>query len=117
MILPDINPLLKRLNGALGLTGLLRILLHRSEIKGVRCMLFGLRKRYQKMGLPFLAFDHLRRTAWGKSYQYAEFGWIAEDNEAVHHLEREGGARAYKRYRVFIKSLEKSQDPQTAPET
>ena len=36
VIFPDINPLLKRLNGRIGLPGLLKFLLYRREIRGLR---------------------------------------------------------------------------------
>ncbi len=36
VIFPDINPLLKRLNGRIGLTGLLKFLIYRREINGLR---------------------------------------------------------------------------------
>ncbi len=36
VIFPDINPLLKRLNGRIGLLGLLKFLLYRREIRGLR---------------------------------------------------------------------------------
>src|SRR5271157_761620 len=61
IILPDINPLLKRLNGRIGISGLLKILLHKHEIKGIRGLVMGFKKSHQKLGLPLLAFDHLNR--------------------------------------------------------
>jgi len=38
-------------------------------------------------------------------YDYLEFGWNLEDNDSMNKLELEGGARIYKRYRVFGKDL------------
>ena len=40
VIFPDINPLLKRFNGRIGLLGLLKVLLYRREITGLRCLIF-----------------------------------------------------------------------------
>ncbi len=59
VILPDINPLLKRLNGRIGLPGLLKFLLYRREITGLRGLLFGVKEKYRQLGLPLLAFRHL----------------------------------------------------------
>src|SRR4030066_1044016 len=39
VIFPDVNPLLKRLNGRIGLLGLLKVLLNRREITGLRCLM------------------------------------------------------------------------------
>jgi hypothetical protein len=38
-------------------------------------------------------------------YHYLELGWNLEDNEAINVLEKEGGARPFKKYRVYRKSF------------
>lgn len=104
VIVPDINPLLKRLNGKIGLLGLLRYLRYRSEIRGLRGLLFGLKEKYRNMGVPFLALDHIHRTSRQKTeYQYLELGWNLEENEEINILERDLGARTFKRYRIYSK--------------
>jgi hypothetical protein len=106
VIFPDINPLLKRLNGRIGLTGLLKALLYRREITGLRCLMFGIRDKYRQMGIPMLAFHHIFEVVRQKGkYRSLEMGWTLEDNEAVNSLAMEAGARPYKKYRIFRKSL------------
>ncbi len=105
LVLPDFNPLLKRLNGRLGLTGIIKVLLHRRAIKGLRGLVFGVRKQYRGIGVPLVAYNYFSRAAKSKGYRYLEMGWNAEENESMMQLQREGGARAYKRYRVFCKKL------------
>jgi hypothetical protein len=106
ILLPDINPLLKRLNGKLGITGLLKILLHKHEIKGIRGLVMGFKKSHQKLGLPLLAFDYLNRILReGKKYEYMELGWNLEDNDDINKFEIEIGGKIQKRYRIFRKSL------------
>jgi len=108
IIVPDINPLLKRLNGRIGISGLLKILLHKHEIKGVRGLAMGFKKSHQKLGLPLIAFDHLNRILRSsKKYEYLELGWNLEDNDDINKLEIELGGKIHKRYRVFRKSLSK----------
>ncbi|MBM3300181.1 MAG: acyl-CoA N-acyltransferase [Deltaproteobacteria bacterium] len=105
MILPDVNPLLKRFNGKIGLTGALKYLMYRHEIRGLRGALLGVKKRYQKLGLPLVAFDHLFKLLKGNhNYDYIEFGWNLEDNDAINKFESEMGAKICKRYRIFRKS-------------
>jgi hypothetical protein len=106
VIFPDINPLLKRLNGRIGLIGLLKALLYRGEIKGMRLLIFGVREKYRQMGIPILAFQHIYEVARAKKkYRYLELGWTLEDNESINSLVEESGAKAYKRYRIFGKAL------------
>ncbi|MHC1730168.1 MAG: acyl-CoA N-acyltransferase [Syntrophobacteraceae bacterium] len=106
VVLPDINPLLKRFNGRIGLPGLLKILLYRREITGLRGLLFGVKEKYRQMGLPLLAIRYLYEVVRKKEiYRYLELGWTLEDNESINSLMEEGGARIHKKYGLYRKSL------------
>jgi hypothetical protein len=106
VIFPDINPLLKRLNGRIGLQGLLKAIIYRKEIKGLRLLMFGIKEKYRQLGLPMLAFHHIYRIGREqKNYQNLEMGWTLEDNESINTLIEEAGAKRYKKYRIFRKSL------------
>ena len=106
VVLPDINPLLKRLNGHIGLPGLLKILLYRREITGLRGLIFGIKEKYRQMGLPILAARHLYEIVRKKEkYRYLELGWTLEDNDSFNFLVEEGGAKIHKKYCILRKSL------------
>lgn len=105
LVVPDVNPLLKRLNGKIGLSGLVKIALYRKEVNGLRGMLFGVRKSYQKLGLPLVAFDYMNRTGRSKNYRYLELGWNLEDNGAINQFDREVGGKVLKRYRIYRKDF------------
>jgi hypothetical protein len=106
MMLPDINPLLKRLNGRIGVRGLYHYLFHRNDIKGLRAILFGIKKPYQRLGLPLVAFNHLVHLVRDQSkYEYVEFGWTLEDNDNVNSFLIHGGAKIRNRYRIFRRSV------------
>jgi hypothetical protein len=106
VIFPDINPLLKRFNGRIGLLGLLKMLLYRREITGLRCLIFGIKDTYRQLGLPLLAVRHVYEVVRQKGkYRSLELSWTLEDNEAVNGLLEEGGARRYKKYRIYRKAL------------
>jgi len=106
VIFPDINPLLKRLNGRIGLLGLLKALIYQREIRGLRLLMFGIKEKYRQLGFPLLAFRHIYKIAReNKNYQHLEMGWTLEDNESINALIGEAGARIYKKYRIFRKAL------------
>ncbi len=106
VIFPDVNPLLKRLNGRIGLLGLVKAIIYRREIKGLRLLMFGVKEKYRQLGLPLLAFRHIYEIGREKNkYQNLEMGWTLEDNESINALIEETGARRYKKYRIFRKSL------------
>jgi hypothetical protein len=106
VIFPDVNTLLKRLNGRIGLSGLLKALIYRREIKGLRLLMFGIKEKYRQLGLPMLAFHHIYAVAReNKNYRNLEMGWTLEDNESINSLIEETGARRYKKYRISRKTL------------
>ena len=108
LILPDVSPLLKRLNGRAGLFALITKKLYWPEVTGLRGLLLGVKEQYHQMGLPLVVFDHLMRVLRSKEqYQYLELGWNLEDNDAINRLYEEGGARPTKSYRVYRKDIHK----------
>jgi hypothetical protein len=106
LILPDVNPLLKRLNGKIGLTGVFKYLRYKSEIRGLRGLLFGIKPEYQQMGVPLVALDYVLTLAERKrQYDTLEMSWTLEDNDAVNGLLMDLGAKLYKRYRIYRKDF------------
>lgn len=111
MILPDMNPLLKQLNGRLGITGIFKVWSGRRRIKGLRCALFGIKKEHRKLGLPLVLFEPLKnRILSANKYEYLEMGWTLESNEAVNKYIMELGPTSVKRYRVFRKQIPSAED-------
>ena len=105
IIVPDINPLLKRLNGKVGLTGIVKYLLYRKEVVGLRGMVFGFKEKYRKLGLPLVAFARLSKVITARKYKYFELGWNLEDNQDINNFDKELGGRVWKRYRIYRKEL------------
>lgn len=109
LIVPDVNPIIKVLNGKIGLLGWLKILLNRGKIKGMRGLIFGIRRKYQELGLPLVAFDYLyellQQRKKYRNYQYIELGWNLEDNDLINQWFADGGAQVDKRYRIYRNPL------------
>jgi hypothetical protein len=106
VVLPDLNPLLKRLNGRVGLLGLLKLLMYRGEVRGLRGLIFGVKEEYRQLGFPMLATQQLNEILRKKGkYHYLEMGWCLEDNESINFLIEEAGVKTHKRYRLYRKSL------------
>ena len=107
LIVPDINPFLKRLDGKLGISALVKRFRYWSkDITGLRGLIFGVKPELRQMGLPFVAFHHLvglwkRKT----QYEYVELGWNLEDNFAINRLYEDAGVPPSKRYRIYAKTL------------
>jgi hypothetical protein len=103
--LPDMNQILKRLNGKLDLPGMLKFLYYKNKVTGVRALVFGFKQEYRRLGLPVLLFYETEIYGRKKGYQWCELSWNLEDNRLINDFDREIGAEIYKRYRVMEKPL------------
>ena len=59
----------------------------------------------RKAGKFFTADELFEIVRKKEKYHYLELGWTLEDNESINSLVEEAGARRYKKYRIFRKSL------------
>jgi len=106
VILPDINPFLKRLNGKIGPDILIKKLRYWPEVTGLRGVIFGIKDKYRQLGLPLAAFDHVMKMLHKKPrYKYIELGWNLEDNHAINRLYEDGGGRVSKIFRIYRKDF------------
>ncbi len=105
--LPDVNRLLQRLDGKLRPWILLKHLLIRSEVVGLRGYILGIKKPFRQLGLPLVAFHHTVEVLKTKpQYRYLETGWELEDNDAINKLYEDVGVKPSSRiYRVYLKQL------------
>ena len=107
IVLPDVNPLLKRFDGKLGISALFKKYKYWSEINGLRGYILGIKEKYRQMGLPLAAFTYFINKVMGKAqYHYLEVGWTLEDNAAINQLFEDAGAQPYRRYRIYRKELQ-----------
>lgn len=103
--LPDINQVLRHLNGRFGPLGMLKFLCYRRRIKGARALVFGFKEQYRRLGLPVLLFYETERYMRSRGYRWCELSWNLEDNRLINDFDHELGARVYKRYRVFARRV------------
>jgi len=104
--LPDINPLLKKLNGRLFPFGWAHLLWRRRIVRRVRILGSGVLPAHRLVGVVPLLFYQLIRNGQRHGYEAAELSWVAEDNvNAVRTLESAVKPRLYKRYRIYTRQL------------
>ena len=111
VLLPNINEAIADLNGKLAPFGWAK-LLWRLKVKGLktgRVPLMGVKRGFAATGrgqlLPFLLIEAVAQAARKLGYDHYELSWILEDNRAMRRICDAGGAKVYKTYRVYQKSL------------
>lgn len=105
--LPDMNPLLKKLRGKIGLSAPWLWWQSRADIKkSYRIMLFGILPEYRLLGLPLLLFDYmLAQAAKRPELEWMEGSWVLEDNVAIDDLIEDFGGELVKRYRIYRREI------------
>lgn len=109
--LPNINEVIRDLNGRLLPTGWFK-LLWRLKIgypETARAPLMGVRKEYQhtRLGpaLAFMVVDAVRQCLIRRRIRNVELSWILEDNSGMRNIIETCGGVISKRYRIYEKSL------------
>ena len=102
---PDINQVLKRMNGRLLPFGWWHFLRRRRIIDRCRVGFLGVKPEYQHTGVAAaLYIEHFDMASIGP-VTWGEMGWILETNEAMNRGMEAMGGRIVKRYRVYERLL------------
>src|SRR4051794_37762869 len=112
LTIPDINELIKDLNGELLPFNFIKLLwrLRKPRTRRVRVPLMGVAKRlhHTRMAsqLAFMMIEFTRRDAVSKyGATHGEFGWILEDNKGMLSIAELPSAKINHRYRIYEKAL------------
>ncbi len=103
--IPDINPILKKLNGKLGPLQIVRFLHDRKKLVGTRSILFGLKPGYRRTGINTLLFYESEIAGERLGYKWVEMSWNLEDNDLINRFDESVGGKLYKKYRIYEKKL------------
>lgn len=106
LLIPDINQILKKVNGKLFPFGFLKLYFGFNKIDGLRLIALGIKKGYRKRGADSLMYyrfleDGLKIRKW----RYCEVSWLLEDNYLIIRATEFMGGKKYKTYRLYVKSL------------
>jgi hypothetical protein len=111
ILLPNINEVIRDLNGRLLPFGWLKLLwrLKVKYPKTARVPLMGVRCRYHDSilgaALAFSMFASLRSPVIKRGIKQVELSWILEDNKGMRNILETVSGRVYKTYRIYGKEL------------
>jgi GNAT superfamily N-acetyltransferase len=112
LTIPDINELIKDLNGELFPFNFIKLLwrLRKPRTRRLRVPLMGVAKKLHHTRLAsqlaFMMIEFTRRDAVSKfGASVGEFGWILEDNKGMLSIAQLPGAAVNHRYRIYEKAL------------
>jgi len=110
VIIPDINPLIKNLNGKLNLWEKIRFLYykHFSGTDRIRAIVMGTKKKYQKHGLESALFIQLKSyiLSLNNRYKELELSWVGDFNDPMLAIHQATGATFSKKHITYIKKFD-----------
>ena len=82
-----------------------RMLLTKNRIRGFRVGYLGVNKKYRRLGLDGVMLWKQKQHCQGTSYEYADLGWVLEDNKTTVRIIEMMRGQPSKTYTIFQKSL------------
>src|SRR3954451_9375557 len=103
---PDINQVLRKMNGRLLPLGWWHFLNKRRIINRVRVGFLGVKPEYQHTGIAAKMYvEHFDQSEASDRIKWGEMGWILEVNDAMNRGMEAMGGRIVKRYRLYEQLL------------
>ncbi|MBX5442215.1 MAG: hypothetical protein IRZ32_11905 [Solirubrobacteraceae bacterium] len=103
--IPDINQVLKRMNGRLLPFGWWHYLRRRRIMDRVRVGFLGVKPEFQHTGVAAQMYIEQFNLGERTRYSWGEMGWILETNHAMNRGMEAMGGRIVKRYRVYERDV------------
>ncbi|MBI3653259.1 MAG: N-acetyltransferase [Acidobacteria bacterium] len=101
LAVPDINRALKKTNGNLFPTGLLKLLWHSRQINYMRIITMGVVKEFQPLGIAAVFYDEIYRRAVSGKFKDGEMSWVLENNMMMNRSAELIGGKVSKVYRIY----------------
>jgi hypothetical protein len=105
--IPDVNQVLKRMNGRLLPLGWLKFLMKSRYMTRVRVGFLGVKPEYQHTGVAAGLYARHFDAAAVRPQSWGEMGWILETNTAMNRGMEAMGGKIVKRYRVYERALDR----------
>jgi GNAT superfamily N-acetyltransferase len=111
LTLPDINQVLKKMNGRILPFGWWHFLTGRRKIDRVRVFALGVKKAYQHLGVAAALYKRHRETAEYMPQKGGQTGWILETNTPMNRAMEGMGGKIAQVYRLYGRPLQQPTPP------
>ena len=105
LTLPDVNVVLKKMDGRVFPFGWASFFWNRKKIKLYRVVALGVKKKYRRVGIDAALYYETLKIFVEKKIKWFDMSWVLEDNKgmlvAIHRL----GGTIYKRHRIYERNI------------
>jgi GNAT superfamily N-acetyltransferase len=105
LALPDINQVIKPLQGRLFPFNWIKLLWKIRKIDRIRVVLMGVLKKHRNKGIDLMFYKKIVDNSLRHEYHRAELSWILENNQMMNRVLQHINARKSKVYAIFEKSI------------
>ena len=105
MTVPDFNRAMKRVNGKLFPFGIFKFLADKRKIDYARTLLLGVLPEHRHKGVDVMMVLRSYKAAVRGGITAGECSWILDSNRAMNRILEKLGARVYRTYRIYDKTL------------
>ncbi len=105
LALPDVNEVLKELDGRLFPFGWARFLWKKNKIENYRIPVLGVKKKYRRLGIDAWFYYETYRLFLEKKTKFLELSWLLEDNKSILDPMVRLGGEIYKRHRIYERPI------------
>jgi len=117
--LPELNQMLKHLNGKLNLLGKIKLLYYKkiNKVKKMFGVSFGVSPQWQGKNVEIALIDAFSEIAWHKSfkYNYVEMNWIGDFNPKMMHVVKNLGTNIVKTHVTYRKLFDETKPFHRSP--
>ena len=105
LTLPDINVILKKMNGRVFPFGWAKFFWNKNKIKMYRVVALGVKKQYRRLGVDAALYYETYKKFVENKIKWCDMSWMIEDNkEILIPISRLGGT-IYKRHRIYERNF------------
>ena len=101
LTLPDINPVLKKMNGRIFPLGWASFYLNKNKIKLFRVVALGVMPTYRRLGIDAALYYETYKKFVEKKIKWCDMSWVLEDNKGMLDSIYRLGGTIYKRHRIY----------------
>ena len=105
LTLPDINPILKKMNGRVFPFGWASYFWNRSKIKLFRVVALGVMTTYRRLGIDAALYYETYKQFLEAKIKWCDMSWVLEDNKGMLVPIRRLGGTIYKRHRIYERNI------------
>jgi len=105
--IPDVNPIIKKINGRLFPFGFLRLLMNYKRSRSLRVILMGVVKKHRFKGIETVFIQKTIDDGTGMGFEGADLSWLDSSNQNLINSFIKMKANPYKEFGIFELSLGK----------